>query len=110
MTTLTSTSALTPDGWCVVLTGQADLTNFDVLREALFEHLPPGATRLTIDAAGLEYLDSMALRSIAMAARVLRRSQGMLTLLNPQETVLKLLRLTGADTYMTIRRTAPAAP
>ncbi len=108
MTTLTSTSTLTPEGWCVALAGQADITNFDVLREALFAHLPPGATALIIDASALEYLDSMALRSVAMAARVLKKHQGVLTVLNPQDAVLKLLKLTGADTYMNILHTTQA--
>lgn len=104
MTTLTSTSKLTPAGWVVTLAGQADITNFDVLREALFAHLPPGATRLIIDATALEYLDSMALRSLSMAARVLKKHDGRLTMINPQPAVLKLLELTGASTLMTIIR------
>ena len=56
-----------------------------------------------MDLAGLAYMDSMALRALVMAARVLRNRGGKLTLLHPREAVLRMLTLTGADTLVTIQ-------
>ena len=104
MTTLSVTVRDTPAGQIIVLDGQADITNFRLLAEGLFGHMPLGRKKLIVDAAKLAYMDSMALRSLAQAARVLKQRGGHLTLLNPQLAVLKLLELVGADTYMVIQQ------
>ena len=103
MTDLVITPHETPDGTVVVLEGQADVLTSGTLVEALMAHLPPGTDKLMVDVAGLAYMDSMALRALVMAARVLRNRGGTLTLLQPTRAVLRMLQLTGADTMMFVQ-------
>jgi len=100
---LVITEVLTPAGIVVVLAGQADVLDSGRLVEALMQRLPMGVTKLIVDVAQLAYMDSMAMRALMMAARVLRNRGGKLTLLQPREAVRRVLQITGADTLMLIQ-------
>jgi anti-anti-sigma factor len=100
---LTITTRDTPAGIIVALAGQADVTNSGRLVEALMGQLPAGVTRLIVDIARLSYMDSIALRALVMAARVLKNRGGRLTVIHPQKAVTRLLAVTGADTLMFIQ-------
>lgn len=101
--TLEITEVMSPAGVVVVLAGQADVLNSGRLVEALMQRLPAGVTKLLVNTAQLAYIDSMALRALVMAARVLNNRDGKMTLIQPREAVLRLLTLTGADKYMIIQ-------
>lgn len=85
------------------LSGEADASNFQALAEALFSQLPEGVTRLIVDLAGLSFIDSLALRPLVQAARVLRSRHGGLTVLQPQRAVLQALQVSGASTLMLVQ-------
>src|SRR5262249_31432831 len=71
--------------------------------------LPNGAMYLTIDAAGLSFADSRALGILTGTGRSLKELGGRLVLLRPQETVLRMLTLLGADQVVTIRTSTDTA-
>jgi anti-sigma B factor antagonist len=99
-----STSALAgADGPVVVLTGEADSTTVQLLREVLAEQLETGARLLTVDASGLSFLDSASMRVLVLAARALRGRHGRLVFARPQPVVARLLEITGADRLLDAR-------
>ena len=100
---LTITPTMTPAGTVIVLEGEADVLSSGLLVEALMQQLPPGVVKLIVDVSKLAYMDSMALRAVVMAARVLRNRGGKLILLRPREAVLRILSITGADTLMLVQ-------
>jgi anti-anti-sigma factor len=59
---------------------------------------------LLADAEGLSFIDTMAARSLAQAARVLASRGGRLTLARPQQRVLQVLEMTGAASLMHVQR------
>jgi len=101
--TLTITPTVTPAGTVIVLEGEADVLSSGLLVEALMQQLAPGVVKLIVDVSKLAYMDSMALRAVVMAARVLRNRGGKLILLRPRAALLRMLAITGADTLMLVQ-------
>jgi anti-anti-sigma factor len=91
------------DGPVVVLAGEADMTTAALLHETLTALLAAGARLVTIEAAGLSFLDSASMRVLVPAARALRGRHGKLVLARPQPVVARLLEITGADTLLDVR-------
>ena len=91
----------------VELTGEADVTNSDALREVLDAEVAKQPRSMIIDLSGLRFMDSSALHVILRANRVMDRQGGVLALASPREPVAKMLRLTAADqlipVYPTVR-------
>ena len=81
----------------VELTGEADVTNSDALREVLDAEVAKQPRTMIIDMSGLRFMDSSALHVILRANRVMDRQGGVLALASPREPVAKMLRLTAAD-------------
>ena len=81
----------------VELTGEADVTNSDALREVLEAEVAKQPRMLIIDLSGLRFMDSSALHVILRANRTMDRQGGVLALASPREPVAKMLRLTAAD-------------
>lgn len=81
----------------VELTGEADVTNSDALREVLDAEVAKQPGTMIIDLSGLRFMDSSALHVILRANRVMDRQGGVLALASPREPVAKMLRLTAAD-------------
>ena len=81
----------------VELTGEADVTNSDALREVLDAEVAKQPRTMIIDLSGLRFMDSSALHVILRANRVMDRQGGVLALASPREAVAKMLRLTAAD-------------
>jgi anti-sigma B factor antagonist len=103
MTELTITPRLTPGGTIVELAGQADVTSSGRLVEALCGQLPPGTVKLIVDVSQLAYMDSMALRALVVAAKVLKNRGGLLTVLHPRDAVRRTLAPTEADQLILIQ-------
>jgi len=96
----TSVTTVESDGepyTLVELAGEADVTNSDVLREALEAEVAKQHGTLIIDLSGLRFMDSSALHVILRASRAMDRQGGVLALASPREPVAKMLRLTAAD-------------
>jgi anti-sigma B factor antagonist len=81
----------------VELTGEADVTNSDALREVLDAEVAKQPRTMIIDLSGLRFMDSSALHVILRANRMTDRQGGVLALASPREPVAKMLRLTAAD-------------
>jgi len=90
------------DGPVVVLSGEADTTTATVLREMLAALLDTGARLVTIEAAGLSFLDSASMRVLVLAARALKGRHGRLVFARPQPAVARLLEITGADRLLDV--------
>ena len=97
------TASAGADGAVVVLSGEADTTTAGLLRETLAALLDTGARLVTIEAAGLSFLDSASMRVLVLAARALRGRHGSLVLARPQPVVTRLLEITGADRLLDVR-------
>ena len=94
------------DGPVVVLSGEADPTTTEMLREMLATQLGTGARLVTIDASELSFLDSASLRVLVLAARALHARHGTLVLACPQPLVVRLLQITGADRLLDVQESA----
>ena len=81
----------------VELTGEADVTNSDALRDVLDAEAAKQPRTMIIDLSGLRFMDSSALHVVLRANRVMDRQGGVLALASPREPVAKMLRLTAAD-------------
>ena len=94
------------DGPVVVLSGEADLTTTEMLREMLATQLGTGARLVTVDASELSFLDSASLRVLVLAARALQARHGTLVFACPQPLVARLLEITGADRLLDVQESA----
>ena len=81
----------------VELSGEADVTNSDALREVLDTEVAKLPRTLIIDLSGLRFMDSSALHALLRVNRALDRQGSVLALVSPQAAVAKILRLTTAD-------------
>jgi len=97
------------DGPVVMLSGEADLTTTELLREMLAAQLSTGVRRVTVDASELLFLDSASLRVLVLAARALQARHGTLVLARPQPLVARLLEITGADRLLDVQEAAGLA-
>jgi anti-sigma B factor antagonist len=93
----------------VTLTGEADVTNCDSLREVLEAEVATQPRTLIIDLGGLRFMDSSALHVILKANRTMDRHGGVLALAGPREPVAKMLRLTAADQLIPVYPTVSEA-
>ena len=99
------------DGPVVVLSGEADTTTSEMLREMLATQLGTGARLVTVDASELSFLDSVSLRILVRAARALQARNGTLVFACPQPPVARVLEITGADRLLYVQESAgPAGP
>lgn len=94
-------------GPVIVLAGEADLTCAEYLDALIAGQLAAGTRQLTVDVSGLRFADSATIRTLVLAARTLTERDGSLVLLDPQESVTRVLALLGADQMITIRRKIP---
>ena len=81
----------------VELSGEADATNSEKLREVLDAEIRKQPRAMIIDLSGLRFMDSTALHVILRANRTLDRYGCVLTLAAPRDPVAKVLRLTATD-------------
>ena len=101
MTNLDLESGTSGTSGSVVVRGEVDMATAPQLRDALFDLLDSGATRITIDCRGLEFLDSSGI-GVLIAVRKRLGDDGALTLEAPPAHVRKVLELTGVTEHVTI--------
>lgn len=78
----------------VVLAGRLDNAGADRIETQL--HAIAGSHRgLIVDMAGVDFLASIGIRALMLAAKTMQRRGGKLVLLSPQPAVLSMLELTG---------------
>ena len=68
----------------ITLSGEADLVSAAELSALIAGQLADGTQELTIDASGLRFADTSAIRALILAARTLNERDGRLVLLHPQ--------------------------
>ena len=86
----------------VTLTGEADVTNSDALREVLDAEVAKQPRTMVIDLGELRFMDSSALHVILRANRAMDRHGGVLSLARPGDVVARMLHLTAADQLITV--------
>jgi anti-sigma B factor antagonist len=91
------------EGPVVALSGQADLRSSSQLGELLTAQVSGNAIHLTIDASGLRFVDSTAVRLLGMAAKVLKARGGTLTIAHPPPAVARILEMTGVAELVQVR-------
>lgn len=91
------------DGLVIRLSGEADLTTAEQLRDALRAQLAGGCQHLIIDLSELRFADSATVRILIETHRTLRNRGGVLELARPQLAVAKSLSLLGVDKVLPVR-------
>ena len=84
-------------GSLVVLEGELDIGTAPRLGAALHSLLDDGATTITVDCSGLDFLDSQGLGVLVAASRRLRNAGGALHLRGAGTQLCRVLRLTRLD-------------
>jgi anti-anti-sigma regulatory factor len=91
-------------GPIIILAGKADQASHTELAEILDAQLSGQTTHLTIEVSRLYSADPDSIRALAAAAVILRYRGGNLILMHPQQSILEILTMMGADQMLTIRR------
>ena len=81
----------------IALSGEADVSNSDQLRDLLDAEVVKQPAHLIVDLSGVSFMDSSALHALLRANRALDRQGGVLSLVAPQEAVARTLSLTASD-------------
>jgi len=88
-----------PDTGCVTLrlTGEIDLYTAPFVREAALRAIRHHDGRLHIDLSGVTFMDSTGLEVLLATRRRAELSGGTLRLIDPTQSVLRVLEVTGVD-------------
>ena len=90
-------------GPIIILAGKADQASHTELAEILDAQLSGQVTHLTIEVSRLYSADPDSIRTLAAAAVILRYWGGNLILMHPQQSILEVLTMMGADQMLTVR-------
>ena len=88
----------------LAVSGEVDVYTAPALRDRIADLLDSGQHQLVIDLGGVEFLDSTGLGVLVGGLKRVR-----LSLVCPQERVLKLFRITGLDEVFTVHSTVDEA-
>jgi anti-sigma B factor antagonist len=83
--------------------GEIDLSSVNLLREAVIKAIQAGVRKLTIDLAGVTYIDSSGLGMLVGAHKRMSSAGGTLTVHCSGQRIPRLLGLTGLDRVLTIQ-------
>jgi anti-sigma B factor antagonist len=93
----------------LAVAGEVDVYTAPALRDRIAELLDGGQRKLVIDLGGVEFLDSTGLGVLVAGLNRAKEVGGVLSLVCPQERVLKLFRITGLDEVFTVHSTVDDA-
>ena len=91
------------------VSGEVDVYTAPGLRDRITDLLDAGQHLLIVDLGGVEFLDSTGLGVLVAGLNRAREVGGSLSLVCPQERVLKLFRITGLDEVFTVHGTVEEA-
>ena len=91
------------------VSGEVDVYTAPALRDRITDLLDAGQHQLVVDLGGVEFLDSTGLGVLVAGLNRTREVGGTLSLVCPQERVLKLFRITGLDEVFTVHGTVDQA-
>jgi anti-sigma B factor antagonist len=98
------------DGTTVVAVGgEIDVYTAPRLRDKFTELVAAGSYDIIVDMQNVEFLDSTGLGVLVAGLNRAREVGGSLSLVCPQERVLKLFRITGLDEVFTVHSTVDEA-
>ncbi len=86
----------------VTVKGEVDLYTAPSLKEAIADLVSSGRSRIAVDLAGVEFMDSSGLGVLIGALKRCKEAGGSLALAGPGESVLKVLAITGLDKVFSI--------
>jgi anti-sigma B factor antagonist len=86
----------------VMVVGEVDHFSAPSLVGRLREAIDAGATRITLDASGLTFLDAAGMRCLTAAARSLRERGGDLVVLDLRPSLARVLGVLGLDRRLTL--------
>ena len=84
----------------VRLAGELDLYNVDQVRSAIADAIEAGPSRVVIDLAEVEFMDSTALGVLIEARAAL--AEGALRLAAPQLEIVRALKVSGLDRHLPV--------
>jgi anti-sigma B factor antagonist len=90
-------------------TGEIDSTSAPVLRDRLEALLDAGVDEITVDLAGVTFLDSAGLCVLAAAYRRATAEQRRLRVLASSRAVIRPLQITGLWDLLQVEKVAPGA-
>src|SRR3954452_23436677 len=93
----------------IAVGGEIDVYTAPSLRERLNELVAAGHYDLIVDMEKVEFLHSTGLRVVAGALKRVRSYDGTLSLVRPQEKILKVFRITGPTKVFPIHATLQEA-
>ncbi len=77
----------------VTAEGSLDTITYDTLEEEVDRILDASPSWMVFDLEKLDYISSMGVRVIAKAKKLLKKSEGTVTLLNPQPQIKKVFEI-----------------
>ena len=88
-------------GWTVLsVEGEVDLYTAPAVRDAALAAIESGVDHLVLDLTAVPFMDSSGLGVLVTVLKEAREMGGTLRLINPQESIARLLRITGmADVF-----------
>ena len=81
----------------VAVTGELDMSTAPTLSDSLAEVLESHPQALTVDLAGVEFIDSSGLTLLVRASTRMKAHDGALTLTSPTTSVRRVLEIVGLD-------------
>ena len=84
----------------VAVSGELDLSTASELSRSLAEVLDHRPDDITLDLAGLRFIDSSGLALLARTTKTLRDHQGTLRLVHPTPPVRRVLEIVGLDVLL----------
>lgn len=93
----------------VEVTGEFDVYTAPVLEESLGDLVDGGQRNIVVDLTGVTFMDSTGLGLLIKALKWTREQDGSLRIVANTEKVLKVFRVTGLDTVLSLHETLEAA-
>jgi anti-sigma B factor antagonist len=94
----------------IVIAGELDMYTAPQLRDTLVELTATGVRQVTVDLAGVNFVDSTALGVLVGGLKRLRQADGDLALRAPRPSALKVMEMTGLTRVFTITQADGGAP
>ena len=83
--------------WSVSVTGEVDIFNSQEMKKSLTDLVSEKNADMTVDCAGLEYMDSTALGALVAVLKNVKNYGGAMRLKNVKPNLLKLFKITNLD-------------
>jgi anti-sigma B factor antagonist len=100
----------TEQGWQILaVKGEVDLYTSPQLREGISDLIEEGQRKIVVDLTDVAFMDSSGLGVLVTGLKRVRERDGVLALVCPEGSVLKVLTITGLDKVFPVHATAADA-